>query len=440
MNQNVNNYSFIIQEERIEIIEEIFHGKNHILKGILHPKEINICKSCSSTKVISFGRKVKNIKFDILSDVDTTLILTYHKFKCKDCGKLFCDTSPICLKNQNISLSLKLKVIEDLRHDVSFTYIANMRGISVQSVIDIFESLINYDRVPFGDVLCVDEFKNLKSSVGKYAFIMFDPNSHKVLDVLPDRRLETIDNYLYKIDWKEKDKVKYFITDMNESYRSVKKKHFPNATHIVDTFHFCRYVEDAWNDVRIRVQATFGQHTKEYKILKNNWKILSAYSIDVEGENFYNPIRKKYTSVETLIDDAINIHEDLYAAHVLITLFLKGLKEVKFEDSLTWIENWITELKDTSIKEFKDLADMFQNWKIEIRNSFIRFGDKRLHNGYIEGINNKIKELKRIAYGYANFTHFRNRIMHCINGNYSIKQVDRTKIKRHTRNKKDNKY
>ena len=107
---------------------------------------------------------------------------------------------------------------------------------------------------------------------------------------------------------------------------------------------------------------------------------------------------------------------------------------------MTWIENWITELKDTSIKEFKDLADMFQNWKIEIRNSFIRFGDKRLHNGYIEGINNKIKELKRIAYGYANFTHFRNRIMHCINGNYSIKQVDRTKIKRHTRNKKDNKY
>ena len=30
MNQNVNNYSFIIQEERIEILEEIFHGKNHI--------------------------------------------------------------------------------------------------------------------------------------------------------------------------------------------------------------------------------------------------------------------------------------------------------------------------------------------------------------------------------------------------------------------------
>ena len=85
---------------------------------------------------------------------------------------------------------------------------------------------------------------------------MFDPNQHKVLDVLPDRRLETIDNYLYRIDYREKERVKYFISDMNEAYRTVKNRHFPQATHIIDTFHFCRYVEDAWNNVRIRIHLT----------------------------------------------------------------------------------------------------------------------------------------------------------------------------------------
>ena len=34
-----------------------------------------------------------------------------------------------------------------------------------------------------------------------------------------------------------------------------------------------------------------------------------------------------------------------------------------------------------------------------------------LSNGHIEGINNKIKVLKRNIYGYTNFTHFRNRIL-----------------------------
>ena len=42
--KNYNPYSFILTEERIEITEEIFQGRTHILKGILHPKEVNICK------------------------------------------------------------------------------------------------------------------------------------------------------------------------------------------------------------------------------------------------------------------------------------------------------------------------------------------------------------------------------------------------------------
>lgn len=72
---------------------------------------------------------------------------------------------------------------------------------------------------------------------------------------------------------------------------------------------------------------------------------------------------------------------------------------------------------------------MFYNWKKEIVNSFIRFGERKLHNGYIEGINNRIKVIKRIAFGYQNFTHFRNRIMYIINsGVTAFKRVDVSKI------------
>ena len=78
---------------------------------------------------------------------------------------------------------------------------------------------------------------------------------------------------------------------------------------------------------------------------------------------------------------------------------------------------------------------MFINWKTEIINSFIRFGDKRLHNGYLEGINNKIKVIKRLSYGYRNFTHFRNRILYMVNSEYTLKLVDRSKIVRKKRNK-----
>jgi len=75
-------------------------------------------------------------------------------------------------------------IIEDLKQDISFTNISIKRHVSIQTIIDIFETYVSYDRRPFGDVLCMDEFKNLKHSKGKYAFVMFDSNAHKINDIL----------------------------------------------------------------------------------------------------------------------------------------------------------------------------------------------------------------------------------------------------------------
>ena len=147
---------------------------------------------------------------------------------------------------QSLSTNNKLNILEDLKDDISFTAVANKRHVSIQTVIDVFESFVSIDRIPFCYVLCMDEFKNLKSSSGKYAFVMYDPNSHMINDVLPDRIQKTIDDYLYSID-------------------------FINATHIIDTFHFLRYVEDAFNKVRIRIQSKFKVYSPEYRIFKRYW-------------------------------------------------------------------------------------------------------------------------------------------------------------------------
>lgn len=222
---------------------------------------------------------------------------------------------------------------------------------------------------------------------------------------------------------------------MFESYRTIIKRHFPNAGHIIDTFHFLRYVENAFNDVRIRIQKKFKIDTPEYKILKRHWKILSTYSIDVEGEALYNPIKKINTSARQIIDDACRLNEELNLAYELTQDFLYGIRNVKYEESRLWLENWLDEVRESNIKEFIELNKMFDNWKVEILHSFIRFGERRLHNGYIEGINNKIKVIKRIGYGYRNFTHFRNRIMYMINKDTTIKKVDVTKIFRKPKKK-----
>lgn len=421
---------------RIIVNNQVSKGNTVFIDATLNPKDIYICPQCSSTKVIKFGKKERLIKDDYLSNRITLITLHYNRLKCKDCLKMFNDSLPSLDAKKTLSLPLKLNILEDLKEDISFTTISRKRNVSIQTVINIFESYVSFDRVPFGEVLCMDEFKNLKHSKGKYAFVMYDPNAHSINDILPDRIQGTIDDYLYNVDWHEKDKVKYVVTDMNESYRTIIHKHFKNATHVIDCFHFLRYVEDALNSVRIRIQGLFKDTDKEYKSLKKNWRILSAYYIDVEGENIYNHIQKKDTSATQILNDASCVHKDIEEAYNLTQEFLYGVRTVKYEEASKWMNDWIKKIKESNCKEFVDLAGMFINWKIEIINSFIRFGDKRLHNGYLEGINNKIKVIKRISYGYSNFSHFRNRIMYMINSEYVIKMIDTSKIARKPRKKK----
>ena len=64
-------------------------------------------------------------------------------------------------------------------------------------------------------------------------------------------------------------------------------------------------------------------------------------------------------------------------------------------------------VKSSGVEEFEKAIETFQNWQKEILNSFAY----NLHNGYIEGINNQTKVIKRNAFGYKRFDRFRLRVL-----------------------------
>ena len=86
------------------------------------------------------------------------------------------------------------------------------------------------------------------------------------------------------------------------------------------------------------------------------------------------------------------------------------------------LSKWVLLAENSGLKSFGDCAKTMQNWSTGILNSF----DCPYTNGFTEGVNNKIKVIKRNAYGYRNFERFRKRILHIFrhksqNGNKNIK-------------------
>lgn len=88
----------------------------------------------------------------------------------------------------------------------------------------------------------------------------------------------------------------------------------------------------------------------------------------------------------------------------LQNIFNSGMNK---EEVQTYIEQWLNQAQELGHKAMDTFINTFNNWKNDILNYF----NQNISNGIVEGFNNGIKTLKRVAYGFRNFQHFRARIL-----------------------------
>lgn len=118
---------------------------------------------------------------------------------------------------------------------------------------------------------------------------------------------------------------------------------------------------------------------------------------------------------EDLNDEQKQILENIYQsskklklAHLLKEEFREIFEnEISIVSAEEKLNSWIQKAKQLSSKYFDTFTTTLLNWKTSILNYF----KERLSNGFAEGINNKIKLIKRTAFGFNNFFHFRLRVI-----------------------------
>lgn len=268
------------------------------------------------------------------------------------------------------------------------------------------------------EVISLDEFK-ADTNEGKYALIINDPIRKKTLDILPNRKKDYLISYFTRVE--NRNNVKIVISDVYEPYLLVQKAMFPKAKFVVDRFHFTRYIEDALDDIRIRVQKEYGYNSKEYRILKNkkNVSLMRNYYNDINWyvytERYVNGRRIKRLPID-ILNEILAISDEINRGYQLKEMFLDIVKKGTYENAKEQLLAWIELCEESNIPEFIEVSKTINNWLEYIVNSFI---DKRYSNGYTEGLNNKIKVIKRNAFGYKNFYFFRLRLLYIFNGTIS---------------------
>jgi len=180
---------------------------------------------------------------------------------------------------------------------------------------------------------------------------------------------------------------------MYKPYREISETYFKNATIITDKYHWIRQAVWSVERVRKRIQKSF---SKQYRIyFKHSRKLLLAHYDKLNNE------QKQQVNV------MLSVSADLSTAHFLKELLYRILEIDDKKKAEKELRDWIEEAEESGIEEFRASVTAYKNWFPQIMNSL----SQPITNGFTEGCNNKIKILKRNAYGYRRFDRFRKRIL-----------------------------
>ena len=195
--------------------------------------------------------------------------------------------------------------------------------------------------------------------------------------------------------------VKFIIMDMFEPYYLLFKTIFPNAILITDKFHVVALASNALKNTRIKCMK---KDNKNYNKLKHYWKLIQKFEDDLDKDNKnYSIYFGKEISEYDIVSYIINTNQELKATYKVYQGILRSIKN---KDSSLFCN--IVSSKHNNISEYMKITlKSLNKFSYHIIMSF----KYNLNNGIIEGVNNLIKCIKRIAFGYRSFYHFKTRIM-----------------------------
>lgn len=406
---NLKDKNIIFKENYYK--EEIINGITHkIFEGYLSykPKYCPKCGILFDERFEKHGFITSDIKIPKVSGFKSILRLHKQRYLCKHCYKAFTLTSDITDFGCFISNNTKYSIAIDLTKKRSEKDIAIDNNVSHNTIEQVMDSYYNLDKAfknYLPNVLLFDEFKSVKSADGHMSFHLCDGLTGQTIDIVEDRKLLSLIRYFGRYSHNAIKRVKYIVIDMYSPYISLIKNIFPNALIIIDTFHIIQLISRALNKTRIMIMK---KDKVNYNKLKRYWRLLLKSRDELNYEKWKKyACFNKFITKSDVVNYIINTNIELKNTYDVYQNLLSSIKNKNYNLFIHILDNHsdnISSYMKTSIKTLNEFKD-------KIKNTF----NNNYHNGYIEGNNNFIKVIKRIAFGFRSFIRFKTRILICKN-------------------------
>jgi transposase len=238
------------------------------------------------------------------------------------------------------------------------------------------------------EYISIDEFAVHKGHV--YKTIVIDLCTGRIVYVGDGNGKDSLNDFWEKLG-ERKSKIKAVCTDMSKAFTGAVIEHLDLATLIIDHFHVIKLMNEKIDRLR-RLLIHEEKDINKRKVIKNTKWLLLRNGGDIFDSKF-----------NTRLDNALNLNEPLMKAYYLKEDLREIWNQISKTDGEKVLDLWIQQAIGSKVQQLIEMAKTLRAYKPFI----LAWYDHSISNGKIEGINNKIKVLKRQAYGYRNDEFFK---------------------------------
>ncbi len=371
-------------------IQAVHNYDDHIEIELIHEAKDAQCPNCQQISPHLHQNHSRFVRDLPWCGKPCYLKFTKRRFDCHACHHVFSELLTFIDPNRDYTTRYEEHVYQLVRR-TSISAVAELENLTYDITEGIFLHRVHKHLPiqPFEELtrLGVDEIAEHKGR-GAYDLLLYNLDTGKPIDMLKGRTKAQFKDYLNSLPPHIKHAIEEVCTDMWRPYADAVKEILPNATLVTDRFHVMKTVNNDLKDLKNQNKKKLPKTAKacHYPLLKNESELNTEQKKVLQNVYKSSPILKR---AHQLKEQFRNIFET-------ITTTKKAKRKLK---------KWICKVYKYEL--FPTTVTAMKTWFSSTLNYF----HHRTTNGVAEGVNNKVKLIKRCAFGFRNFDHFRLRVL-----------------------------
>lgn len=350
------------------------------------------CPHCGFKTRTVHDRRRRKIRDLPVSGRRMTLVWIRRRFACDNCDERHLEIHPEF--EGGLTRRLARGLVADAKV-MSIRAVVRRHGLDwhlIQALVSAWSTLVaEHRRARRCRVLLVDETSMRKRH--RYVTVIQDGETGQILAMVEHRNAQALSGFLIEQGPRWCRGVKVVVSDGSKSYKTAIDQHLGSARHVLDRFHVVRWFAEGLTLVRRDLQRRQPAGVKP------------AFDPDVFRARFLL-LRRGDT-----LDDADRARlDELFAKHPRLDMAWQALQELN--------GLYLADDREGALEALDRFTDLYATGQLiefhDIVNTIIAWGDQilawhdtgRPSNGRIEGTNNLLQVLRRVAHGFTNADNF----------------------------------